>query len=136
MQKLHNLHFERLFLFILLGVFLFSCSVTKKEIADNALFLNKRILIPAIGPKQDTLHVTFNYRNTTSCKIRITQIRTSRGCMKVEVPQKDICKNDSGYIDVAIDISKVQGMFHQELLVYTDKLTPILLSVKGFKKSN
>ena len=56
--------------------------------------------------------------------------------MKVEVPQKDICKNDSGYIDVAIDISKVQGMFHQELLVYTDKLTPILLSVKGFKKSN
>lgn len=136
MQKLHHLYFERLLLFILLGVFLFSCSATKKEIADDALFFNKRILLPAIDSKQDTLHVAFNYRNTTSCKIRITQIRTSCGCMKVNVPQKDICKNDTGYIDVAIDISKVQGIFHQELLVYTDKLTPILLSVKGFKKSN
>lgn len=136
MQKLHYLYFERLFLFISMGVFLFSCAVAKKEISDKALFFNKRILIPAIGPKQDTLHVTFNYRNTTACRIRITQIRTSCGCMKVEVPQKDICKNDSGYIDVCIDISKVEGMFHQELLVYTDKRTPILLSVKGFKKSN
>lgn len=126
---------KEVFLLAILQSMLLSCAVHKTIESGNSLFYSRRAIIPNISSTQDSLCVSFYYRNATSHNAEITEVRTSCGCTKVRIPQRRICKNDTGHICVVIDIGKVQGMFHQEVLIYTDKFNPILLSVKGFKQS-
>lgn len=96
-------------------------------------FLRTKMIVANIDSLQDSIQVSFPYCNRSKKKLTFTGFRTSCDCVTINSSLNSVLPSESGNLIVGIDLKDTRGSFIRRILIYTDRLSPILLTIKGNK---
>lgn len=123
---------------LFIGIALFSFGTfaqteTKKETKTEkppVTFKTLTIERPSI-PYDSKEPFVFEFKNTGSTPVIVTNVQTSCGCTTAEKPTEPVAKGKSSKIAVNYDTKRV-GQFTKTITVTTNASTePIVLTIKG-----
>ena len=108
---------------------------TQAKVQPDGITFDERTIVLTNCTDKDTINAKFIYTNNSDDNIFIDTVRRKCGCIGIEYSHQPVRSHHTGTILVHMDISEVQYFFSQSIIVYFHDYEPIVLKIKGIKKS-